>query len=322
MVFSTFNGKQYSGNPRAIYEYYVGKNKNKRYIWVLPKTNKMKVLGNPEIVRVHSISYLYHLATAQIWVMNANLDATIRKRKGQLFIQTWHGIPLKHIGRDAEIPDDNGKFSRSKSNWERDAMRWTKFISPGKAYDHLFLSAFPISKNSIIHMPYPRNRYLLTPQAENTERILEMQHMLHLPENKKVILYAPTYREGCFKTSIPFDIYKLYQFFGEQIVLLVKMHPHIKQVILPDEIPQDFCIDVSWYDDINDIFLVTDILITDYSSVFFDFSFLQRPMIFYPYDIEYYMKNQRSFYFDYEQIVPGPICYTSEVLLKQISSAL
>jgi len=150
---------------------------------------------------------------------------------------------------------------------------------------------------------------------------------LDIPIGKKVILYAPTWRDddffekGQYKFQFQFDIERMKERFGDKFVLLTRMHYLVAEKF--DFTPYEgFVKDVSSYLDISDLYLISDILITDYSSVFFDYANLKRPIIFYMYDLENYRDHLRGFYFDIEEEAPGPIVEKEEDLYEAIDYAL
>nr|WP_259549351.1 CDP-glycerol glycerophosphotransferase family protein [Heyndrickxia oleronia] len=138
-------------------------------------------------------------------------------------------------------------------------------------------------------------------------------------KNKKVILYAPTFRDGNvkhFETIL--DINYLYHSLGEEYVILIKLHPTVQEKLDFDyDLYKGFIYDFSYYKDVNDILLITDYLITDYSSIPYEFSLLGKPMIFYPFDLEQY-EIERGLWGKYEDLVPGPVVFNTEEMVNVI----
>ena len=142
-------------------------------------------------------------------------------------------------------------------------------------------------------------------------------------KNKRVILFAPTFR-GSGRKSAHYpkeyiNLEKIYQNLQENDVFIIKMHPFIKNKIVIKEEYQDKMMNLTDYGDINDLLLITDVLITDYSSVIFEYSFMERPIIFYVPDLEEY-NNSRSFYYDYSEYIYGSVAKTQEELLNAIEN--
>src|SRR5690606_28064040 len=166
---------------------------------------------------------------------------------------------------------------------------WDYLISPSPYATKAFKSAFRFNKK-ILEVGYPRNDIFY--KEERHQLAKTVKNKLHIPKNKKVILYAPTFRDNQtlqknkFYFDINLDMHKMKEKLGEDYVLLLRMHVIVKNKIEIDETLQSFVYDVSNYPDIQELLLITDILITDYSSVMFDFANTEKPMLFYTYDLE------------------------------------
>ena len=144
-----------------------------------------------------------------------------------------------------------------------------------------------------------------------------------IPLDKKVILYAPTWRDdhfvrkGYYQMKMELDLKLMQERLGEEYVVLLRMHYLIMNV-LDIHAYQGFAYDFSAGSDIQELYLVSDLLITDYSSVMFDYANLRRPIVFYTYDIDAYRDSLRGFYFDFEKEACGPICRTTSEVVEAI----
>ena len=170
---------------------------------------------------------------------------------------------------------------------------------------------------------YPRNDIL---HAKSKDQMADrLRHKLGIPKDKKTVLYAPTWRDdeyygkGKYKFSLELDLKLLRERLSNDYVLLLRTHYFIADNVDVTGV-EDFVYNVSKYDDIAELYLISDILITDYSSVFFDYTNLKRPMIFFMYDLEKYRDILRGFYIDVEKELPGPIVFTSEEVVKAIEN--
>ena len=207
-----------------------------------------------------------------------------------------------------------------KRNFYMQSRRWDYLISANQYSTEIFKRAFLFEKE-MLEYGYPRNDILY--QKNNKEDILEYKKKLNLPLDKKVILYAPTWRDdefygaGRYKFSLKLDLDKMKENFEKDYVILLRMHYFIADS-LDLEPYHGFAYDFSNYDDIAELYLVSDILITDYSSVFFDYANLKRPILFFAYDLEKYRDKLRGFYLDIENDVPGPILKTTEEVVSAI----
>lgn len=199
------------------------------------------------------------------------------------------------------------------------------FISPSAYATKCFISSFGLDRlhkeNVIIEQGYPRNASLFTATEEKLEKI---RQELNIPKGKKVILYCPTFRDDQYKKGVGHtyqlgvNLLRLKEKLPKDCFLLLRLHYLVSNNIDISQF-KGFAVDVSHYDDVNDLYLVSDLLVTDYSSVFFDFANLHRPVIFYMYDLEAYKNELRDFYFDIEEL-PGPIVQKESELIDAIKN--
>lgn len=326
-VFECFMGRQYSDSPKAIYEYLIKENKNPdaHYVWcfrdsAMSESDHVIDKEKTSIVRWGTKDYYKVYATAKYWFTNARIPAEIDRREGQIYTQCWHGTPLKKIGIDI-----NSGLTESTETIRKvilqDAKRYSYMLSPSKYCSERFISAFGLKEigkeNIIIEEGYPRNDSIITKDEKDVQKIKEKLGII----GKKVILYAPTYREDqrvnqdyIQKAILDFD--NLREKIGEEYIVLFRAHYYIAN-IFDFEKYQGFVMDVSKYPDINDLYVASDILITDYSSVFFDFAILKRPIIFYMHDLNYYKDELRGLYLPTEEL-PGPIVKTQDELIEKM----
>lgn len=319
VMCESFFGKSYSDSPKYIYEYlnknYPGKYK---FVWVINK--KTDIPYRPIKVKRFSIRYCYYLAVCKYNIFNVRQPEWVRKRKGNVFLETWHGTPLKKLVFDQE--EVMGASPLYKAQFYKQSRVWDYLISANRFSTEAFKSAFLFDKE-ILEYGYPRNDIL---HSENREEIAaKIRKKLHIPEGKKTILYAPTWRDdeyygrGEYKFALKLDLRLLKKELGDDYVVLLRTHYFIADSLDVTGL-EDFAINVSKYDDISELYLISDMLITDYSSVFFDFANLKRPILFYMYDLDKYRDMIRGFYLDIENEVPGPILYTSEEVLDAIKN--
>jgi CDP-glycerol glycerophosphotransferase (TagB/SpsB family) len=322
VVFESFLGKQYSCNPRAIYEYMKKNHSDYEMYWSIDPRHShiFKDKGLNTLIRF-SIPWLFKMARAKYWVSNSRLPIWIPKPAHTVYLQTWHGTPLKRLAADMEevhMPGTNTE--QYKQNFLNESSRWDYLISPNRYSSEIFARAFGFNKD-MIESGYPRNDYLHN--HNNPETIAEIKTRLNLPDDKQVILYAPTWRDnefydrGKYKFNLKLELDKMQERLGSDYVILLRMHYLIAEN-LDLTAYSGFAYDVSHHTDISELYLISDLLITDYSSVFFDYANLKRPMIFYVYDIENYRDTLRGFYFDFEEKAPGPLAKTTEEVIHHI----
>jgi CDP-glycerol glycerophosphotransferase (TagB/SpsB family) len=185
-----------------------------------------------------------------------------------------------------------------------------------KKMEQVFIDAFGLSSSNMLRLGIPRTDLFF--QKRKIEKIKkELTDTYPIFNKKKIILYAPTFRDGNVDDfSIPFDFSLLQERLSNEYVFLLKLHPAIKNAINVDKY-EGFVYDFSKYPKINDLLFISDYLISDYSSIPFEYSFLHKPMIFFPYDLEEYMST-RGFWEPYEELVPGPIAYSTEAIIEVI----
>lgn len=322
VVFESFHGKQFSDSPRAIYEYMLNNKLNFDMYWSVDRRHT-HVFKDKDVkaVRRFSVKWLLLMARAEFWVSNSRLPLWIPKPRHTKYLQTWHGTPLKRLAADMEevhMPGTN--TTKYKENFIKESSKWDFLISPNAYSTEIFKRAFQFERK-IIESGYPRNDFLIN--SNNQESINNIKKSNNLPLDKKIILYAPTWRDnqfyakGKYKFNLRMDLDLMKEKLGEKYILVLRLH-YLVAENLDLTGYEDFVYDFSTYEDIRELYLIADLLITDYSSVFFDYANLKRPMLFYVYDIEEYRDNLRGFYFDFEKKAPGPLVKTTEEIIKEV----
>ena len=330
IMFCVFNGKSYACSPKALYEYILSDDKYKDYklIWSFKDKAKYDWLEknrNTKVVKHNSKEYLKYLAKSKYWIFNYKIPESLYPKKSQVFVQCWHGTPLKRLGCDL-IHFDNllNTMKGMKKRYKIEASKFSYFISPSKFATEKFISAWNLKEigkeNIIIEEGYPRNDFLFNYTEKDVENIKKRLGIEN--DRRKIILYAPTYRANqheagvgyTYKEEINFE--KLREKIGDKYIVLFRPHYFIANVFDFAKY-SGFVYDVSKIDDINELYIITDLLITDYSSVFFDFANLKRPMIFYMYDLEHYRDESNGFYMDLNEL-PGKITETEDDLIDEI----
>ena len=325
IVFESNLGRNYTGNPRSIYEEMVGLGLDESYqCYFILEDLRIKIPGNCKKIKRNRFYYFYILAIAGIIVSDSRIPMYIVKRKKTTYIQTWHGTPLKKLALDMEDVSMAGESSIElyKQNFEKNTSRWDYLISQNQYSSEIFRRAFRFHKE-ILEIGYPRNDILF--QKNDVASIIELKKELKLPLDKKIILYAPTWRDdeyyglGKYKFTSKLDFQLAKEQLSEEYVFIVKYHYLVQDQIDWSEY-KGFVYAFDKTYDISTLYLVADMLITDYSSVMFDYSILSRPMFFFAYDLEKYKNQLRGFYFDIMSEVPGPIVTTTAELLNEIQN--
>lgn len=311
IVFESYWGDKYNCNPRALYEYIDENHKDYKCVWSV-SDESIKINGKAKKVRIGSLKYYYYMSTSKYFVNNVNFPDFHIKRKKSVELQTMHGTPLKTLGLD--VPNEF-KTEEGKEKFIKRCERWDYLTVSSDKVSQIAESCFKFNKE-FLKVGYPRIDRLF--KINNKEEKNRVREELNIPRGKKVILYVPTWRVKD-KFDMKLDIKKMKEKLGNDYILLLRLHPFSVKG-LNKNILNDFVIDVTGYNDIEKLYVLSDLIITDYSSVMFDYCILNKPMIFFAYDLETYKNNLRGFYFDFNDEAPGPIVYNSDQLIKSLEN--
>jgi len=293
IVFASFGGRKYDDSPRAVFERVI---KDKRFdgfelVWAFIYPDSHDVPRAVKI-KIDTPKYYLTLLRARVWVTNSSMTRGLHfKGKKTFVLNTWHGSAIKKMGSD--IQSSNTSFKIKGKN-QTDVM-----LAQGDYDVEVFSHVFNIDPGTFRVFGLPRNDELVW--KNNAAVQLELKKKLGVAEDKKVILYAPTFREYCKDSSnncvmespVNLDLWR--RELGEDYVLLFRAHYEVVASLnITDD---DFVKDVSAYPQLNDLILASDMLVSDYSSIFFDYSITGKPMLCYAYDYERY-SQERGLYFD------------------------
>ena len=266
----------------------------------------------------YNFKLLYHVATSKYILIDDffPLMYILKIRENSKFIQVWHALgAYKRVGYSRK--DVGNESSLTHKNY-------TDTIVSSDSIVHNYAEAFGIEEDKVHPIGIPRTDLFFDNVAiENArKKIYETYPIL---QNRRVILFAPTFRgRGRKSAHYPeeyIDLDKIYQILNENDIFIIKLHPFIKNKILIKKEYQDKIIDLTNYPDINEILLITDLLITDYSSVIFEYAFMEKPVIFYVPDLEEY-STSRSFYYHYEEYMYGTVAKNQDELMKSMQCAI
>ncbi|GAA3027943.1 CDP-glycerol glycerophosphotransferase family protein [Streptosporangium longisporum] len=310
-VYVAYDGRQYEGNVRAIYEERVRRGDGGEHIWVVkdgaftpPGPAELGAEGPaPTVVRAGSREHYAVLARSRYVVTNGFLPPWFRARDDQTVVQTWHGTPLKRMGND--LPH----MSRDPRPpaWHRQAAEvrgWDLLISQSPWATPVLRRGFGY-QGEVLESGYPRNDVLVAPDRE--ELAARVRERLGIAEGARVVLYAPTYRDYDRRNaSVRLDLAEARRALGPGHEFLIRAH----SMQAAPNVPAGLGRDVTTYPDVTDLLLIADVLITDYSSVMVDFAATGRPMLFFTYDLQRY-SSKRGLYLDLAAEAPGPLLSTS-----------
>lgn len=309
MVIFSGHTRKYNDSPRTLYEYMLAhpeKYGKYKCVWALEDPDSVEIPGNAKKIKADTLEYFKYTLKAKYWITCVNIERSLHyKKRDCRYLNTWHGTPFKHIGNDAGVRKDydfgSMDFFCYASDYEKE----------------IYKRAFNVREDALIPTGLPRNDELYKVTQEEVE---ELKKRLGLPHDKKIILYAPTWRESTDngKTCAikpPVDAKKWEKVLKDDYVVLFRMHAYTNKLLGLEF--NDTLRDYSTYPNVNDLFKVADILISDYSASMADFSILERPVLCFTYDYEEYRK-ERGLYMDYETEMPSGLLKTEDEVLEYI----
>lgn len=312
VLFESHAGKQYSDNPKAVYEYMVAEGLRFRAVWSYAR-RRHRFPSEAVRVRRDSWRYYYEIARAGYIVENQGLPSVVVRRSGQRYVQTWHGSNFKHMGTD--IREVGNSPARTRALHQAVA-RWDDFVVQSDFSAATLAPALGV-RGRLLRTGYPRNDRLHN--GGDPDEIADLRERLRLPRDRRIVLYAPTYRRypRPYILADPahrprLDINRFEQQLGDDWFLLVRAHYLDRVTVAPQH--RAVARNVSRHDDIADLLLCADVLLTDFSSTMFDFPVTGRPIGFFAPDLSLY-RHLRGCYFDLEEEGPGPVLHdTDEVI--------
>ncbi|MEH7226761.1 CDP-glycerol glycerophosphotransferase family protein [Bacillus sp. JJ1566] len=315
VMFFSYYGSQYGCNPKYISEYILKNCSPKTFdiVWAFTDLKSKKHIKGIRKVKTMSFKYFYELSTSKVVITNFRTTDLFVKRKEQYYIQTWHSsLRLKQIEKDAEesLPLQYVEMAK------RDSLKCDLLLSGCRYSTDIFNNAFWY-KGKIFEYGTPRNDLFFS-NSFNKKEIIKN---LRIPEKQKIVLYAPTFRKNngieAYDLEFPRVINALQNKFGGDWTLLIKLHPHLISKSSQLQKEDSNVIDVTMYDDIQELLAISDVLISDYSSLIFDFSITNRPCFLYIPDVNEYVSNERKLYFDIKQL-PFITAFSNEDLVVKI----
>ena len=317
-VFAAYWYRGYACNPAAIYEKVLELAPHIRPVWVVkPRARKMMPEG-VEYVVYGSADYYKTIARAKYFVNNVNFPDEYVKRDGQVHMMTQHGTPLKKMGLD-QMDYPVGANNMDFKALIKRSDRWDFLLSSNPLSTEAWERGFPCNYE-MLEIGYPRNDKLVRAVGDDALRE-RLRSEIGIPPGATAILYAPTHRDYQRKYTPMFDIGKVMERLGEEYVLLLRAHYYYKIGNLAADMgwPEGRVIDVSEYRSVEDLAIASDALLTDYSSVMFDYANLGKPIVIYANDWETY-KLTRGVNFDLLATPPGVVAVNEDELVEAFVS--
>lgn len=306
VLFSSFGGKKYNDSPKILFERmredpaFSGF----RFVWAFEEPEKFDIPG-AECIRIDTMQYFKTALKAGLWITSVNIERGLHfKKKGTFYVNTWHGAGTKKIG--------NACNGRKDYNFGTvDLM-----LVQSHFEEEIFLRDFLCRPEAIRILGFPRNDELFHITEEKKK---ELRKQFNIPEGKKVVLYAPTWRDSqdgglTYEVVLPIDMEKWKKELSDDHVMLFRMHAFTTKFEMKYD---EFARDVSAYENLNHILAITDVLITDYSTIVYDSAAFHIPFICFGFDYERY-NAERGFYFDLNEVYPGGVLKTEDEVLQRI----
>jgi len=313
IVFVSYYGTKYADSPRAVTEYILTNGEGFECVWAFENPDTAEVPDGIKKVKLYSPKYIYHMATAGFWMDNCR-KLHCSKRNGQYYIQTWHGgFGLKKVEQDV-IDKLEPLYIRMATE---DASNTDLMLSNSRKLTDLYHSSFWYPDGEVLQQGLPRNDFLFNYTDEDYARI---KSEAGIQKDVRVCLYAPTFRQDKDVSVYDIDYERLVKDLEKKLggkwVVLLKLHPNILESGVAAT--SESVLDISKVNDIQQLYIISDIIISDYSSVMFDFALLERPVILYASDIEKYMED-RNFYLPLSEL-PFPVAQNNDELSAIIGS--
>ena len=314
ILFNSFAGRKFDDSPKAIYDVMKADPRYSEYklIWAFHQPEKFDA---PQKIKTDGLTYFRTALAARAWVTNSSVERGLNfTGKHTLYFNTWHGTPMKKMGSD--IGEGNTSFGNKGEN------HYDVMMSQGHFETDVFSRSFRIPKERFLEAGLPRNDILANYTEEYRQAI---RSKLGIRDDQTVILYAPTFREYDKDANLgvvmapPMDLKKWQRELGDKYVLLMRAHYEVSRVMQIEE--NAFVWNMTDYPDLNDLYIAADVLISDYSSVFFDYSITGKPMLHFCYDYDKY-SSKRGMYFDIREKVNGGTTEDQVIeLIKNIDGA-
>lgn len=303
ILFVSYGGRHFNDSPKAIYDCMKVDKRFSEYklVWAFAEPG---LYPDVQSVKIDTLKYFLTAIKARCWITNVVIERGLNFRgKKTYYFHTTHTTLPKKMGND--IKNESLFYNGFK-------YRYDVSCAQSLIEKELQIKMFGIDESKVKLYGYPKNDVLLN---MDSDEVLFLKNKLSIPEGKKIILYAPTYREHTNESFINIDLDKWRNELADDYVLLIRMHPIISNKICLNGF-EDFAFNVSDVEDNMALMKMSDCLVSDYSGIFFEYAVLGKPMFCYAYDYCEYT-SERPLYFDIRNALPGGFC-TEEELLKKI----
>ncbi|MEV7005602.1 CDP-glycerol glycerophosphotransferase family protein [Streptosporangium sp. NPDC051022] len=311
VLFESDVGAGYTGNPRYVYEELRRRGAPLDMVWSVAR-NRRNFPRDVRLVRRMSWRYLWTMARAGHWVDSHGLPLAYPKPARTRYLQTWHGQGVKTVGFDA--PDLRADFAEPRARWRAAVARWDALVMPSAEFERIFVSSNEYG-GPVLRYGSPRCDVLVHGDEEAVRRARDA---LELPRDRRVLLYAPTYRDRAKFSgrSVRADLAMMAEALAGEWVVILRTHP-VERCVVPEHL-RHFVRPAGSYPEVNDLMLASDALLTDYSSLMCDYAVTGRPMLFLIDDWDEYRRVERGVNHDLPAIAPGPCLTRTEELIRAL----
>lgn len=312
ILFSSFAGKKFNDSPRVLYDAICADSRYDGYrlVWAFEHPEKF-TLPRGEKVKIDTLKYFLTALKSKIWICSVNIERGLSfKKKNTIYINTWHGAGTKKIG--------NACAGRNDYDFSGVDM----MLVQSSFEKEIFERDFRCRPEAIRMVGFPRNDELFYISDDGQKKI-ELRRLFDIPEGKKVILYAPTWRDSrdgglSYKFEAPMNIAKWKELLSDEYVMLFRMHTF---TTIFDMQYDEFARNVSNYDNLNHILVISDVVITDYSTIVYDSAVARKPFICWGFDYDRYYK-ERGFYFDLNDEYPGGVLKSEDEVICRLKAVV
>ncbi len=329
IFFEAYKG-MYACSPKEIYLYLKTLPEYSDYTFIWSRSVNMDPYSRIEleedentiVVDYASPEYFEQIGKSKLIITNQRLHQKFYRREGQYVVQTWHGTPFKKDALSISIDSHNVSNSHRIEVNAHDVQNYSYFLMQNEFSDVELTKTFMLEdfpKVERLKTGYPRNRRLVSDISP--EQINELKDKYKIPRDKKILFYTPTWRDhhkknpGGINDIFDFDAWQ--EALSDEWVILFRGHYFHKRAVNLENY-KGFIFDTTKYNDLNDFYLISDLLVTDYSSSFFDYLNLKKPILFYMPDFVAYIKLSRKLHFEPEKDLPGPVAYETTDFLSNV----
>lgn len=310
ILFSSFAGKKYNDSPKVLFERMLADDSFSDYkmVWAFERPEGFNI-PEAKCIQIDTWDYFRTALKAKVWITSVNIERGLHFKKNKtIYINTWHGAGTKKIGNACA-----GRHDYDLS--DVDIM-----LTQSEFENEIFIRDFKCRKERLRKIGFPRNDELF---HLTDDQKIKCRNELNIPEGKKVILYAPTWRDSkdgglSYRVEPPINIEKWRKEFADDYVMLFRMHPFTTIFNMQYD---DFARDTTSFENLNHILTITDVLITDYSTIVYDSAVARIPFVCFGFDYEKYYA-ERGFYFDLNECYPGGVLHTEDEVIARVKTIL